>query len=103
MPWFPARILVLPDYNMASRRLSYFKKTSIFNIRYRTDKLMSIDQHKIASRQAVGDGVRSVRLALFKYLLRPVVHGLVRPVVVATFQRFPALFRLRLPRWHRLP
>ena len=62
---------------MASRRLSYLKKTDIFNIRYRTDKLMSIDQHKIASRQVVGDGVGFVRLALFKHLLGPVVHGLV--------------------------
>ena len=51
----------------------------------------------------MGNGVGFVRLALFAYPLRPAVHGLVRPVVIASRQRVPALFGFGLPRWHQLP
>src|SRR2546430_13814364 len=51
----------------------------------------------------MSDGVGFVRLTLFAYPLRPVVHRLVRPVVIASRQRPPTLFGFCLPRRHQLP
>src|SRR5215471_18491875 len=58
---------------------------------------------RLCLRESMGDGIGFVRLALFKHPLGPMVHGLVCPVVVASFQRFPALFRFGLPRGQQFP
>ena len=42
----------------------------------------------------MGDGEGFVGFALFFHTVRPVVHGLVRPVVFPVFQFFPRLFRV---------
>lgn len=51
----------------------------------------------------MGNGVGFVRLALISYSLGPVVHSLVRPVVVAPRQRLPALFGFCLPGGNQFP
>ena len=46
---------------------------------------------------------RWAAIAAAVYALRPVVHGLVRPAVVASFRLFSVLFWFGPPPWQQLP
>jgi hypothetical protein len=59
--------------------------------------IRSLPTHKVSIFQSMGDGKGFVGQAFFLDPVRPMVHGLVCPVVITPLQSFPGFFGFCMP------